>query len=1744
MALDEDNIKQLSVLRRKRGVVKASLTRIRTFISNFDATEQPVSLLVFRQEELPTINRKFDEVQAEIELLEIDDISNSEEEREKFENEYFATRSQIQELINIEKLSSGTEPNASFNSSHLHRAQLAPISLPGFDGNIQEWSSFFDIFRAMVHEDDSYSTAQKLYYLRSCLSGSALDLVRSIPISDGNYTVVLDRLKHRYDNKGLVIQSHIRAILDCPRIDGSSSGTLQTLYSHVCTHVAALKALDQPVDKWDAWLITIVSMRLDKDTSHGWQLRQKNTQLPRYIDLEKFLASRCVAIENSNQFGYQREGDTTDSAPQQRSRGHKISSKPQKLTLFSSKNDREKCPHCSGKHWLFFCDSFKELDVNSRVTAVRDAKLCFNCLSPHHLRDNCKSKYSCQVCKGRHNTLLHQERKVETTRKREDDPLSSSKEDVPTINGPKVSMPSQTSSEYVFLATAVVIVRGSNGSYHKCRAVLDSGSQVNFISKGFSRVLGLKQRTNVLPICGIGTSKTHSSANVEVNLSSAVKEFDIELICHILPVIVNDLAAIPAPKGGWKIPNEFVPFLADPTFCESGTIDLLIGSAFFFDLIGTERIPLGAGNLCLQDSKLGWIVTGGINATCLVNIGGNLEEDWGVNGMIESSTQNNSSKGNLRYVEEDQALRHFQEHTRRNKEGRFIVRLPVNTSTDMLGNTLIMATNRFLSVERRLQRDDKLRTEYTRFMGEYLEMGHMKEVPSEVKPPVHSCYLPHHAVLKESSLTTKIRVVFDASARSSSGVSLNDILMHGPTVQADVFTILVRFRMHQYVVTADIEKMFRQVMIDQRDWNLQRIVWRDSPAEPLKTFNLTTVTYGMKPASFLATQCLVTLANLVHSEYPRASQAIKNDIYMDDLMTGAETEDDCMKLLQEINAILISANLPLRKWCSNSTRVLQHVWRREADPLYTLEIKDGDTVKSLGLHWRPYQDEFHFIIAMDSARSKCTKRTLLSDLNRVFDPLGFLAPVILRGKMFMQQIWALKVEWDSPLSADVIERWKTFMQDLEILKDIRIPRKAIPVVNNFIEFHGFCDASEEAYGACIYIRTGGINEIYHAQLLCAKTRVAPLKAMTIPRLELNGALLLAELARKIADAWGNNIHSFQLWTDSTVVLGWLNSHNKRLKTYVANRVNQIQEITQTSQWRHVRTNENPADIASRGVKPSDLLNNTFWWNGPEWLMQDNRQWSVSALPDEEETLPEIRPVQLALISIDSSKDLLQYYSSWKRLVRAIAWLNRFVEFRRGKGNGTNMTQYLTVSELRSAEKILIKRAQADEFSLELVAMLKKREIPKGSKLKGLCPLLREDGVIVVGGRLQNADVGGNLKHPIVLPQKHKITRLIFESYHQMFLHCGPQMLLAEIRQSYWPLRGRIMARSTVTRCVDCVRTKPRFEPPLMAPLPKQRVQMSHPFTITGVDFAGPLQIQSGIRRVTTKKAWIAVFVCFATRAIHLEPVVGLTSEAFLAALRRFMARRGKSYKIYSDNATNFVGVQRELKMYLKDSERYMADEGIQWHFNPPSAPHFGGLWENAVKITKHHLYRVIKDSRLNLEELQTLLCQIEACVNSRPMTPLSNDPGELNALTPAHFLIGGPLLLPPEPEIPGEIVSNLRRWKHVQGLMQLFWKRWHKEYLPQLQVRGRWTTPRKNMSVNDIVIIKEECTPPTKWKLGRIMQVHPGIDGIVRVVTLRTSTQSEIRRPVAKLCRLPTDSEMQVENHHFQRGEDVAAATE
>lgn len=1723
MGLDERQQEELKNLIRKRGAIKAALTRVRTFINKFNPREEAITLLQFRQEELPQINKKFDDIQCEIELLDCNNDEEAEKERETFESEYFSIRSAMQEIINSEKNSHNSSlHNSSVNTIVTsHRAALAPISLPQFNGNILEWEPFFDCFKVLVHNEDYYSPAQKFSYLRSTLSGPALDMIKSIPMSEANYEVAIKRLKSRYENKSLVIQTHIRSILDFPSVKIATSGALQELHSHVTTHVAALEALGQPVDHWDAWLITVVLRKLDTATIHAWQLKHTTTELPTYVELETFLASRCVAFESSETWENNAENNS-DKLKSTITKKSNFMTGVKKSLAVSKSSVEQRCICCTDTHRLYMCNKFKEMEPSKRAELVRENRLCFNCLSPYHRVESCKSQFSCQKCKKRHNTLIHFERGDKNEVNIEDKSVASTSYKY-TDDTTKTSLMAQQAISHVFLATASVLIRDNFGNQRKCRVVLDSGSQVNFISKKTANLLQLPAKKACLPISGIGAQQVRAASYVDVSIQSRTSDYQVDLVCYVLPNMVTDLASCSEPKEGWKIPGELAENLADPDFYHRRSVDLLIGGGVFFDILGTERRMIGTGQLSLQDSCFGWIVTGELEVSCMLGInsvGEELEESWKAELNNESPNFGRSSKSNQKCVEEQETVEHFKQNTVRDEEGRFVVRLPTKDSVSELGSTLAMATSRFFGIERRLERDDNLKKEYTQFMEEYIKLGHMRETTEDLRHKQVHFYLPHHAVVKPSSITTKVRVVFDASAKSTSGLSLNQVLKCGPTVQKDLFSILIRFRKHQVVITADVEKMFRQIKVAREDWSLQQILWRSNPKELLRTYNLTTITYGTTPASFLSTYCLITLAEEFKQSHPKASKAIMEDFYMDDLITGTETEEECSQLQRDICMILDSARLPLRKWCSNSAVIQQKLSERESDPLFALDIKDGDLVNSLGLQWKPLADQFQFNITPRTDKMHLTKRMILSDLNRIFDPLGFISPVLIKGKIFLQQMWTMKMGWDTKLPKEIQEKWINFYSELDQLKLLRIPRKVKRSFSEITEVHGFCDASEEAYGANVYIRSYDAKGNWNARILCSKTRVAPTKGITIPRLELNSALLLAELIHKVANSWEIKPQCFRLWTDSTVVLGWLNSQNTRLKTYVNNRVTQILDLSEVSQWCHVRSKENPADICSRGLRVPELLNASLWWNGPEWLSRAEETWEGSLIqPVQENELPEIRPLHITLIGIDPSRDLISRYSNWRKLVRAIAWLRRFVEYLRQKRTG-RWPQYIMVPEIIAAEKILIKRTQEESFGKEIIALTKGLELPRKSKLKSLCPYM-DNGLILVGGRLQNAHISKEQRNPAVLPASHTITRLIYLDRHQQMLHCGPQLLLAEVRRTYWPIRGRAMARSITSRCVICKRANPKFDQPVMGQLPKQRVQYSRPFTVTGVDFAGPLTIRSGIRGKPGRKAWISIFVCFSTRAVHIEAVEDLTTSAFIAALRRFIARRGKPNTVWSDNGTNFIGAQRELSTYLKNIDGCLASEGINWKFNPPAAPHFGGIWESAVKSAKFHLTRIVRGSTLTLSELQTLLCQIEACLNCRPLTPISSDPNDFESITPAHFLIGGSLMFHPEPVIDETELTSLKRWKLVQGLLQSFWKRWHAEYLPQLQVRGKWTSGTEPLVVNDIVIVKEDNIPPSKWKLARVVKVHPGKDSVVRVATIKLPNGSELSRPVVKLCRLP-----------------------
>ncbi|XP_018406191.1 PREDICTED: uncharacterized protein LOC108782411 [Cyphomyrmex costatus] len=633
--------------------------------------------------------------------------------------------------------------------------------------------------------------------------------------------------------------------------------------------------------------------------------------------------------------------------------------------------------------------------------------------------------------------------------------------------------------------------------------------------------------------------------------------------------------------------------------------------------------------------------------------------------------------------------------------------------------------------------------------------------------------------------------------------------------------------------------------------------------------------------------------------------------------------------------------------------------------------------------------------------------------------------------------------------------------------------------------------------------------------------------MSLPRLELCAALLLAQLMHKIMECVNCKFTRSFYWSDSTIALSWIRSSPRKWNTFVANRVSAIQDISNQEDWHHVDSSHNPADIISRGISPTLLLTTKLWWNGPEWLAKDAAKWPVKPWLAEQNP-PEMRRVVTAAIVEQEPLEIFSKYSTFDKLIRIHGYVLRFIN--NCRNSASKLTGNLTAGEHNMAAQSLAKVVQAVAFASELKLLRNHKPLSRNSSLLSLTPILDDQGILRVGGRLQRAKLPFSARHPILLPSKHIFTRLLIEHEHSRLLHAGPQMTLASIRQRFWPLNGRNMVRFILKKCIKCFRTTPSTIQPIMGQLPTQRVQASRAFVSVGVDYCGPFQIRESKRRnAKTMKSYVAIFVCMATKAVHIEIVFDLSTQGFIHALKRFIGRRGKPSHIFSDNATNFVGANRELKelhsTFTRDKDimaHEAAVQGFQWHFIPPRAPNFGGLWEAAVRSFKAHFKRVVGTALLTTDEMQTLSIEIEAVLNSRPITVLSNDPNDLAYLSPGHFLIGDVLTDLPEPEMSETRETRLSRWKRVEQMRQHLWKRWSRDYLNQLQQRTKWKTEDINVAPGNMVLIKEDDVPPLCWPLGRVMEIHPGADGAIRAVTVKTA-KGIFKRPSNRLSLLPIE---------------------
>lgn len=1198
------------------------------------------------------------------------------------------------------------------------------------------------------------------------------------------------------------------------------------------------------------------------------------------------------------------------------------------------------------------------------------------------------------------------------------------------------------------LGTAEICLEANGKITQSVRAIFDTGAQINLITDECVRNLQLQTRVCNIEANGAGkkplcTARKVVIANICRRNGRPVLS-GVKFI--VVPEITEDMPNIEICESfEGTIADEY---LADPYYQTPGPVEILLGAGVWGSLM-TGAITCGAYGLLAQLTELGWVIFGDspmhTELTChimSVTTADDLEKAlrrlWEVDEVFAPIDLTPDE----RFCEDNFAKTHY-----RDEKGRYVVKMPIKDGAEaQLGNSYNNAASRFRALERRFEREPELKAEYVEFMREYETLDHMRVASSPVPDGEPHYFIPHHAVKK------KFRVVFDGSAPTSTGVSLNEIQLPGPKLQSDLYDIIIRFRLGKVAMSADVRKMFRQVRIDPEQWNMQRILWRESPEEPLKEYQLTVVTYGLTSSGYNAVKAMHQCAIDYEKQFPRTAHIIQNSFYMDDLLHSEATVAEAANAKSDLEYVLNMGGFELAKWTTNNSEILGSESQSEL-------CLDKDETSVLGLNWFPGTDTIEFKFRVCENDAILTKRLIASLSAQFYDPMGYAIPFTSEAKRIMQNLWRIGITWDEPVTDEIANSWRAFYANLPVLKDVKIPRWIGMSPEASTQLHMFCDASNTAYGAVTYTRTMSKDGSIVTNLITAKGKLATLKSTTIPRLELAAAHLGAKLANKVASILSIAKEDIFYWTDSEIVLYWLRKFPAELKTYVGNRISEIQETSDVKAWSHVRSLDNPADCLSRGMAADKLLLHEIWWKGPSFLKKPEDLWPkwkcAKLTPEERKEADDERRKKLSTMASTVSLlttsgqsgqgeiDVLSNRAKMSKALRITAYVQRFcaILYERVKAkNGANpkeatanvhmikrkrtakttptksakkqkpnemrkppkvltehdlrikslisMIKPITATEYSKALAYWIKYTQRNEFGDEIKAISKGEPVHKGSRIAKFVPFIDDDGIVRMRGRLEHSSMSYDEKHPILLPGSATLSRRLIEDAHQKTLHGQAQVCLQYLREKYWITDARSILRNWIKHCPKCVRFNQRMATQLMADLPSTRVQISRPFEHCGVDYAGPFKIEAYRGRGTKVElsAYVAIFVCFTTKAVHLELVGNLSAKAFLAAFDRFFIRRQHVKHMYSDNGTNFVAANKELRAAIEtwnSSEviNYLSAKNIEWHFNTPLASHQGGLWERAVQSMKYHFRRIMAEHVLTFEEMYTVLVRIEAADN-------------------------------------------------------------------------------------------------------------------------------------------------------------------
>ncbi|XP_065194926.1 uncharacterized protein LOC135826224 [Sycon ciliatum] len=1658
-------------------------------------------------------------------------------------------------------------------------ASMKKITIPTFDGDKRRFESWWAAFSTCV--DKAPLTAEcKMLRLRQYVQGEPLKAIDRFGYTIAAYDAAKALLHRKYGGERRRVAIHLEEIEALKPVRKEHPRDLELFSELLAVAVINLKDSGRATELAAGTFYLTLLKKLDEQLItryHRWRHEQAKAE-----SVEELLEYCTQEAEFMVSAAETKAGliPVSKAEPSQPTKVHRSPRPSTFVTSSQPAAKSQKCIVCQGEHKLWQCLSFKAATVNKRWRIAKDSGVCFRCLDVGHNGCDCTRSRPCGLdgCTKLHHRFLHATQSrgpvfSSVTRPSTQAPAANS------VSGrragramPNTASTQQSSSQTEQQTFCSVVTEGSPSTEEECyasqsthvtislrtipvtikhgdtsihvNALLDDGSTMSYISEGVAHELGLHGELQSITVNTLdGTPSTFQSVHVSCSVASVNGMFSTDLHAWTVRHPTGRLKPVNWHRGASTWPH--LKGIRFPPTAKPDRVDVLLGLDCVAAHQSLHEVTGKPGEPVARLTPLGWTCVGPVRASpgssrmghayhAQLQLGGNeisqlLRRFWDVEELAVPDLPHLSPAEEKLLTKTRESLAF--------SDGRYHVGLPWKTTPPVLPDNFAMARKRLIGTERKLLLTDGLGTKYSAIIQEYLAKGYIRRVPKEEPRPHSIWYLPHFPVVRLDKQTTKVRIVFDGSAQFQ-GVGVNDFLNKGPKLQRDICDVLLRFRKHPVAIACDIKQMYLQIGVHKSDRPYQRFLWRncDSDAQPA-VYEFQRVVFGLASSPFLAQFVSQEHARVLTSTDERAAEAVNKSTYMDDTLDSVPTVADGIALYKSLVKVWESAGMHPTKWLSNSTELLAVIPESEHGRSIDLSPGELPRVKTLGISWSAASDAFSFAIPPDSGQ-EFSKRRVLQRVASVFDPLGLLAPYIIRGKMLIQELWLRGSTWDDPLEPSVDKLVKEWIADARDLQTLRIPRPLM-AADGVSSLHVFADASEKAMGAVAYIISKDPSGAT-CRLVAAKSKVAPLEEVSIPRLELIAAVMAARLAAVVSLAL--EMQDIYLWYDSMNVLWWIHGHSRQFKTFVANRVSEIRRLTQPEQWRHVTTDQNPADLVSRGCTAAVLTSSDLWWTGPAFLSTDE-PWPAS---------PTLQPSSGARQEVkglprNRSQDMQTYHADvqsandappeqdwiidpakwldWQKTIRTLTWVRRFISNCRAAAED-RLAGELTPIELADAELYVVRNTQRDAFAAEIVLLRKRKAVHATSKLAKLCPFLDDDGVLRCEGRLQYAEfLPRDAVHPIILPRKHAVTKMLIRFQHEKGKHAaGTNATLSALAARYWVIAAREAVHEWEQECAVCRRYRSKPAGQRMAPLPVSRIVPSHrAFSRVGVDYAGPFLTMQGRGRARTKR-YLCVFTCLETRAVHLELAFSLDTSSFINCFFRFVSRRGLPNQVISDNGTNFVGAVRELKDLIRNIDQTKiqtgtAHHGVSWSFNPPAAPHFGGVFEIMVKAAKRAIYHILSGSDITDEDLLTAFAGAEDLINSRPITAISVNPNDNLPLTPNHFLNGrlGEVVLP-------ESDHPRQRWQRIQELLGHVWRRWIQEWLPQLSKRVKWTADQRNVKVGDVMLLLSPDTARRKWPLARVLEVYPGKDERVRVAKVQVGDRTLVR-PINRLCPLEYASE-------------------